>query len=191
MRTYDDSETRRGERKPIRALDVRSGDEDKSERRQRRCMEEEKDVRVRWSPVRVAFMQLGGNKLIERLGLGANSYGTGRRWASRAIAGATACARSLCSLTMTNTTQTLQITSNKKQATLALVDGIFSVKNNSRSSYSSPQFNLVYSQLTGLKSRSMSKTERSCTTRIMGGMFSCFVSGHRACSGEREEDKDI
>lgn len=55
MRTYDDSETRRGERKPIRALDVRSGDEDKSERRQRRCMEEEKDVRVRWRPVRVTF----------------------------------------------------------------------------------------------------------------------------------------
>lgn len=90
------------------------------------------------------LLQLGGNKVIGRLGLGADSYGTGRRWASRAIS------RSLCCLTMTNTTQTLQITSNKKQATLALVDGIFSVKNNSRSSYRSPRINIVYSYLAAL-----------------------------------------
>lgn len=37
----------------------------------------------------------------------------------------------------------------------------------------------------------MSKTERSRTARIMGRMFASIVSGHRACSGEREEDEDL
>lgn len=39
-----------------------------------------------WDGVRSELLlQLGDNKLIQRLGLGAGSYGTGRRWASRAI----------------------------------------------------------------------------------------------------------